>query len=82
MHHKPSLYSIEADSIRISDQSTRSQEMNKTKVFGKYKDMLARALTPPKKRIPTKPTHSSKRKRIETKKKRGETKKARGKVEW
>lgn len=82
MRNKPSMYLPDDDAIRISDQSTRSRERNKSEVLNRLKEILTRALTPQKKRIPTKPTKASKVRRKENKKRVGEKKKQRGKVKW
>lgn len=82
MKNKPSMYLPDDDSIRITDQSTRSRERNKEAVQGKLKDILTRALIPTKKRIPTKPTLASKKRRQESKKRTGDKKKQRQKVSW
>lgn len=82
MKNKPSMYLPDDDSIRITDQSTRSRERNKSAVLSKLKDILTKALTPQKKRVPTKPTFASKKRRQESKKRVGEKKKLRGRVSF
>lgn len=52
----------------LISQSERSQFDNKTRVIERFYRLLEIALTPPKKRTPTRPTQASKRKRLETKK--------------
>ena len=51
----------------IVSQDERSQYKNKKKAIEKFYELLQRALTPPKKRKPTKPTQASKEKRLEKK---------------
>lgn len=55
----------------ISCEDSRSQFQNKEKVIKKLLDTLTQGLKQPKKRIPTKPTKSSKNKKLDTKKHRG-----------
>jgi len=62
--------------IVLSAQEKRSQLTNKEEVVNKLESMLIKALTPRKKRKPTKPTKGSNEKRI-TRKKRDSEKKAR-----
>jgi len=65
--------------IRVED--TRSQARNREIAEERLAEMIRAALVAPKRRVPTKPTLGSKRRRIEGKKKRGEVKALRGKVE-
>lgn len=58
----------ESGDLIITDQSTRSQLKNKQAVKERFIDLIEQALKPRKKRIATKPTKSSKLKRIENKK--------------
>ncbi|MBC8488145.1 MAG: aminoacyl-tRNA hydrolase [Bacteroidetes bacterium] len=51
----------------IVSQDDRSQLKNKEKAIEKFYELLQKALTPPKKRKPTKPTPASKEKRLEKK---------------
>ncbi len=69
---------IEGDLIIVS-QRTRSQLKNKMEAIDKLIEMLSKALKPRKKRIPTKPTRTSKLKRLETKKRTSEIKQSRRK---
>jgi len=57
----------EGDLILVS-QEERSQLKNKEKALEKFYELIEKALTPPKKRKPTKPTQASKKKRLEEKK--------------
>lgn len=52
----------------LSDQSSRSQFKNKQAAINKFFELLEFALKPRKKRIATKPTKASKKKRIDDKK--------------
>ena len=66
----------ESEIILIS-QSERTQLMNKVLVTDKFYDIISKALTTKKKRSPTRPTLSSKIKRLEGKRSRGIIKKLR-----
>jgi ribosome-associated protein len=66
----------EGEFILVS-QVERSQLMNKTVVTEKFYVLISGALTMPKKRRPTRPSLSSKIKRLETKKNRSSIKKLR-----
>jgi ribosome-associated protein len=61
----------------IVSQSERTQLMNKTVVTEKFYELLSKALTIQKKRSPTRPTLSSKIKRLDGKRNRGNIKKLR-----
>lgn len=63
--------------IVLVSQSERSQLLNKAAVTEKFYKLVSGALTTPEKRKPTRPTLSSKNKRLEAKKIRGEVKKTR-----
>lgn len=60
---------------------TRSQARNRDIVRERLADLIKRALTPPKRRIATRPTLGSKKRRLKAKKVRGEVKALRGKVD-
>ncbi len=64
--------------IRVED--TRSQARNREIAEERLAEMIRRALVAPKRRVPTKPTLGSKRRRLKAKKERGEVKALRGKV--
>jgi ribosome-associated protein len=66
----------EGELVLIS-QSERTQLLNKIVVTEKFYEIVSRALTIPVKRRSTKPTISSKLKRLEKKKNRGQLKKLR-----
>lgn len=61
-------------------QGSRSQEMNRQDARERLVELIRRATEKPKPRRPTKPTYSSKLKRLEGKSKRSGVKSMRGKV--
>ena len=63
----------------LFSQGTRSQEMNRQEVRERLADLIRRALHRPKPRKSTKPTYSSRLKRLESKTRRGGIKSLRGK---
>ncbi len=58
----------------LTSSAERTQWRNREKVTQKFFELIEQALTPPKKRIKTKPTKASKLKRLENKKKQGQKK--------
>ena len=64
--------------LRVSCEDSRSQAVNRELVRDRFRDLLSAALTVRKKRVPTKATRSSKRKRLDEKRRRGDVKKGRG----
>lgn len=69
--------------LQISCSENRSKERNKQECFKKLKYLLAeKAFFEPKKRLATKPTRSSIKKRLDSKKKDSVTKKNRKKVDY
>jgi ribosome-associated protein len=66
--------------ISISSQEHRTQALNREAAIKKLHELINLALFIPKKRIPTKKTRSSQRKRVESKRVRGATKSVRGRV--
>jgi len=64
----------------INAQAERSQKQNLERARDRLRKLIARALVPPKRRVATKPSRASQRKRLESKRRRGDQKKARGKV--
>lgn len=62
-------------------QDTRSQARNRELAEERLAEMIRKALVTPKRRIKTKPTKGSVRRRLDAKKQRGDVKKLRGKVE-
>ncbi|MGH8400223.1 MAG: alternative ribosome rescue aminoacyl-tRNA hydrolase ArfB [Gammaproteobacteria bacterium] len=61
----------------ISAQRFRTQERNRADALERLTGLLQRAATPPKKRIPTKPTKASKRRRLEGKRQLADKKRLR-----
>jgi protein subunit release factor A len=66
--------------VVVASQDSPSQFRNRETAFKRLAERLKRLNHVPKKRVPTKPTHGSKVRRIEGKKERGAIKKARGRV--
>lgn len=66
--------------VIIKAQSHRSQEKNKEEALQRLQQLIASVAAPPRARIPTKPTRSSQRKRLDTKNMRGHIKSMRGKI--
>jgi len=66
--------------LTINAQAERSQRQNLERARDGLRKLVRRALVPPKRRVETKPTRASKRKRLENKRRRGDQKKARGRV--
>jgi ribosome-associated protein len=60
----------------------RSQDRNRKAAIERLAELINQACIVPKYRRPTKPTYSSKLKRLEKKQRRGNTKKSRGKVQF
>ena len=71
----------EGDLVLQSDRF-RSRERNRADCLERLRELVGRAMIPPKPRKKTKPTRASKRRREETKRKRSETKRSRGKVRY
>jgi len=67
--------------IVVQVDETRSQARNRDIARDRLKQMIVSALTPPKRRVPTKPTLGSKKRRLKAKKVRGEVKALRGSVD-
>mgnify|MGYP001589261174 FL=1 len=66
--------------VVIKAQQHRSQEMNKEEALRRLQELIKSVAVSPKKRKPTKPTRSSRKKRLDSKTRRGEVKLARAKV--
>lgn len=64
----------------IDARRFRTQEQNRRDALERFVDLLRRAARRPKKRIKTKPTAASKRRRFEKKLQRGRTKQTRQKI--
>lgn len=60
---------------------TRSQSRNRDIVRERLAELVRKALVAPKRRIPTKPTLGSKRRRVDAKTRRGSVKALRGRVD-
>ncbi|MEW8028149.1 MAG: alternative ribosome rescue aminoacyl-tRNA hydrolase ArfB [Candidatus Thiodiazotropha sp.] len=67
--------------IIIKAQRYRDQERNRQDALERLQRLITRILTKPKKRIPTKPTKASNRRRLDDKTRRGRQKALRRKVE-
>ncbi len=70
-----------AGEIIIRSESSRDQETNKKDAYKKLDEMIQEALIIPKRRIKTKPTNSSRHKRLNNKTKRSETKRLRSRLD-
>ncbi len=68
--------------IVLQVQDTRSQARNREIAETRLADLIRAALTKPKRRIPTRPTLGSKKRRLASKKQRGEVKNLRGRVDY
>ncbi len=67
--------------IIIFVQDTRHQIRNREIARERLAELIEKALHVPKRRIATRPTLGSKRRRLDAKKQRGEVKKLRGKID-
>lgn len=67
--------------IVVQVDETRSQARNRKIARERLREMIVSALTPPKRRVPTKLTLGSKKRRLKEKKVRGEVKSLRGKID-
>jgi ribosome-associated protein len=63
--------------LRIVSGATRSQAQNRALVIDRFQETLARALTVPKRRKPTRPSRGVKERRLEEKHKHSERKRGR-----
>ncbi len=71
---------LDADGrVQVTVSEHRSQYMNFSTAMERMAGLIAQALVRRKRRIATKPTRGSKRRRVEAKRQRGETKRARRK---
>ncbi|MEI6723168.1 MAG: alternative ribosome rescue aminoacyl-tRNA hydrolase ArfB [Betaproteobacteria bacterium] len=66
--------------VVIKAQQHRSQDMNRAEALARLHELVKEAAFVPKKRRPTKPSRSAKKKRVEGKVLRGKIKVLRGKV--
>ncbi|MEM6932529.1 MAG: alternative ribosome rescue aminoacyl-tRNA hydrolase ArfB [Pseudomonadota bacterium] len=67
--------------VLIQADAYRSQARNRDEALSRLKELIIKAALRPKKRIATKPTLGSKRRRIAAKKQRGEVKRLRGSID-
>lgn len=65
------------DELVVTASEERSQEQNRSRAVKRLQDIVRRALTPEKRRIPTKPTRASRKRRLEVKARRSRVKKLR-----
>lgn len=63
----------------LHEETSRSQAMNRKRIIEKFAALLARAITVPKKRVPTKVSRAQKQQRLDEKKKLGRKKSERRK---
>ena len=68
--------------LLIIARNHRTQEANRREAFDRLHQLIAQALIEPKKRRATKPTRTSKERRLEHKARNRSTKRLRGKVRW
>ncbi|MEA5451720.1 alternative ribosome rescue aminoacyl-tRNA hydrolase ArfB [Leptolyngbya sp. CCNP1308] len=66
--------------VIIKAQQHRTQEQNKADALDRLKTLIQSVTITPKKRKPTKPSKSAKKKRLDSKTKRGQIKSQRGNV--
>jgi len=71
----------EAGELVLLVQETRSQAQNREIARKRLAELVQKATEKPKKRIPTRPTLGSKKRRLKAKKVRGEVKALRGRVD-
>ena len=76
----PSFWTKEGEFI-VKSQLTRDQVKNKQDCLTKLRHIIAVVIVPPKKRIPTKPTLGSIRRRLENKARQSDKKRARS-TKW
>jgi ribosome-associated protein len=67
----------EAGQILIDSRRHRTQNANRADALARLLDLLRRAAIAPRRRIPTKPTLASRRRRLETKQRRSRLKSSR-----
>ena len=67
----------ESGELRIECQETRSQRRNRDIAVDRLRELVVKALKKPKRRIRTKPTKASQRRRVEEKVARGQRKRER-----
>ncbi|MAG55041.1 MAG: aminoacyl-tRNA hydrolase [Planctomycetes bacterium] len=67
--------------LRLVAADARTQSANRDAVLARLKAVVEEALRPRKRRVPTKPTRASKRRRVDDKKKRGDVKRSRRRLD-
>lgn len=70
---------VDGDLI-VRSETHRDQDQNRSECIRKLHEILSKALFVPKKRVATKPTRSSQRKRVDAKKRHAEVKSLRQKI--
>lgn len=68
--------------IVIKAQQYRTQEKNRAEAIERLQELIRSVTVQPKKRIPTRPTKASKKRRLENKSRRGKIKLSRQKVQY
>jgi ribosome-associated protein len=68
--------------LHLVSQSTRSQLMNREEVVERFVELLHRALVPPKRRRPTRPSRAAHERRLEHKRRVGQIKRIRQRGTW
>lgn len=72
---------LDADGrLLVTSQRTRDQHRNLADCRERVRRMVERALKPPRKRRPTRPTAASRERRLEAKRRRSQRKRTRGRV--
>jgi len=66
--------------IVLKVQQQRSQKMNRDTALDRLRDLIQKVMKEPKKRIPTKPSKNSQKKRVDNKVRRGKLKASRGRI--
>lgn len=66
--------------VLIRSDEYRSQERNRQAALERLRQLLLGVSSPPKKRIPTRPTRAARKKRLDDKGHRGKVKSLRGKI--
>ncbi len=67
--------------VLLRVEETRSQARNRDIARDRLKALILKACERPKRRVPTKPTLGSQRRRLDAKKQRGEVKRLRGRID-
>lgn len=68
--------------IIIKAQRYRSQDKNRDDALRRLRHLIVTAMTPQRRRRPTRPSRAARRRRLESKKKRGQTKALRGRPKF